>query len=428
MSAIEDHRRELEGWHLADLLGDVVATIRLYVVLDQAQMDACALWVAHTWLQEASDVTPYLHVASPEKRSGKTRLLEVLELLVREPLTSASVTPAAIFRVIEKRRPTLLLDEYDATTGGDKERAEAIRGLLNAGHRRGVPALRCVPPKFDVREFDVFCPKVIAGIGDLPDTLADRCVRIELRRRARTEAVQRFRRRIAKTGAVLSIDGTDTIRMRMEGHRDDLLEHLQAADDPVLPDALDDRAQDVWEPLLAIADLAGRVWPQRARDAAIALSGVKDDSETPRTRLLALVGHVMADRPNVATAHLLHALSLDDTGPWSDWWDARENAPAKGAARRLATMLRPFGARPKAFRQDRPDGSQEVVRGYMRDDLADAFARYLPDTRPVRSTTTPPPEAATSATTAATSENLALFSRNGDDTRSGFEPPAKAHG
>ena len=91
---------------------------------------------------EAARVTPYILISSPTKRSGKTRLLEVLELVAREPLRAASVTEAALFQAVEAFRPTLLIDEVDAIFTGRSERAEALRGVLNAGNARGAYVVR----------------------------------------------------------------------------------------------------------------------------------------------------------------------------------------------------------------------------------------------------------------------------------------------
>jgi hypothetical protein len=238
----------------AYLLNEVRDFIRRFVVLDDHQADAVALWVAHTHVFDAFGCTPYLAITSAEMRSGKTRLLEVLELLVREALQTANISDAALFRVIAERSPTLLIDEVDAIFNA-REREE-LRGLLNAGYRRGAVAHRMGGANARTLEtFPVFCPKAFAGIGDvLPPTLLDRSVPIRLQRRTRDEKVERFRRRhVEPEGHMLR----DRLADWLEPQREYLAEQF-----PHLPEELDDRAQDVWEPLLAIADLA-----EGARDA-----------------------------------------------------------------------------------------------------------------------------------------------------------------
>lgn len=232
----------------AVLLNDVQDFIRRFVVVDDHQAVAITLWVAHTHVFDVFGCTPYLAITSPEKRSGKTRLLEVVELLVREPLSTANISDAALFRVIERRKPTLLMDEVDAVFKS-REREE-LRGLLNAGYRRGAVAHRMGgASNRELQTFPVFCPKAFAGIGNcLPDTITDRSIPIRLKRRTRAEKVERFRLRdVGPQGYELR----DRLAEWLEPQRDYL-----AATRPALPGELDDRVQDVWEPLLAVADLA----------------------------------------------------------------------------------------------------------------------------------------------------------------------------
>ena len=152
------------------------------------QAVAATLWVAHAHVPEAAVSTPYLAAISPEKRSGKTRLLEVLELLVPRPMFAANVTEAVLFRSLDAEpAPTLLLDEVDTIFGPRAKREnEALRGILNVGVRRGATAQRCEGEgsKLRVKTFNVFGPKAFAGIGNLPDTLSDRCIILAMKRRA----------------------------------------------------------------------------------------------------------------------------------------------------------------------------------------------------------------------------------------------------
>jgi hypothetical protein len=171
--------------------------VRRFVVLSAAQADAAALWIAHTHAADASDTTPYFALTSAVMRSGKSRLMEVLELLVRSPLPAANLSDAVLFRVIAARTPTLLLDEADAIFGNKGREREELRGMLDAGWRRGAKAYRMGGAnKTTLEEFAVFCPKAFAGIGSyLPGTLADRSIIVRLDRRTRAEPVERFRRR-----------------------------------------------------------------------------------------------------------------------------------------------------------------------------------------------------------------------------------------
>jgi hypothetical protein len=180
------------GSHFLD---EIAAFVQRFVILKRSELLVISLWIAHTWAFEASDATPYLAVTSAEMRSGKTRLLEILELLVHNPWKTGRVTPAALARKIESDCPTLLLDEWDATARGNQEFTETLRGILNAGHRRNGKVSVCGPKSggYQPTDFRVFCPKVIAGIGKLPETIADRSIQIRLKRKAPGEKVDRFR-------------------------------------------------------------------------------------------------------------------------------------------------------------------------------------------------------------------------------------------
>lgn len=129
---------------LAGTLDEMVAFIRSYVVLGGDELVAIVLWAAHTWVLDAFECTPYLVVQSPDKQCGKSRLLEVLIVVVRNPWFITDASCAALFRKLATSKPTLLLDETDAIFSGKSEYFEALRGILNAGNRRGSAVARCV--------------------------------------------------------------------------------------------------------------------------------------------------------------------------------------------------------------------------------------------------------------------------------------------
>ena len=262
-----------------ELLEDIQAFIRRYVVLTDAQAVAVALWVAHTHTLDAADCTPYLDISSATKQCGKTRLLEVLDLLVNDPWFTGRATAAVLVRKIDGERPTLLLDESDPAFKGEKEYAETLRGVLNTGYKRNGRSSMCVGQgaAISYKDFSTFCPKAIAGLGKLPDTVADRSIPVKLQRRSRLERVERFRERIARGEA-------EPIRQALSAFSRSVTGELRDAR-PAIPDELDDRAGDVWEPLLALADHAGGDWPGRALSAALKLSargGRDDDSSGER--------------------------------------------------------------------------------------------------------------------------------------------------
>ena len=252
---------------LAALLCNIATFLRRYVVLTEHQQRALTLWIAHTYAIDAADCTPYIILRSAEKRSGKTLLLEVLSLLVPRAWLTGRVTPAVLVRKISGINPTLLLDETDATFNGNKEFSETLRGVLNSGYRRGGVYSICVPEKGEwiYKDFLVFGPKALAGIGNLPDTVQDRGIPIEMRRKLKTEETEKFRRRKV-------VQDATTLAEALATWADEAVPILEVTE-PGIPEKLNDRAADVWEPLLAIADMAGGEWPTWARQSAITLSG-----------------------------------------------------------------------------------------------------------------------------------------------------------
>jgi hypothetical protein len=348
---------------LSQLLDDVGQYVTRYVVLSPEQAAAVALWAAHTHALNAADTTPYLAIGSAEKQSGKTRLLEVLDTVVARPWLTGRTSAAALVRKLDHDEPpTLLLDESDAAFGSGQEYAEALRGVLNSGYKRNGVASLCVGPNHDVRDFRVFSPKAIAGIGKLPDTVTDRSISIELRRRTVAEPVEKFRMRDVE---MVALD----LRSALEHEMGILADALREAR-PEMPEGLSDRAEDVWEPLLAIADAAGEGWPGKARAAAQMLNGgdVRDE-DSLGVRLLSDLRVVFdeAGEERRTSADVIVALAAMADSPWGDWRGKWITPQA------VSKLLQPFRIR---TRQVWVDGKNQ--RGWERDQFRDAWARYLP--------------------------------------------------
>jgi hypothetical protein len=349
----------------ADLLEAVKGYLGRFVAYPtDAHLDAHTLWVAHTHLMDAWESTPRIAFLSPEPGSGKTRALEITENLVPRPVVAVNVTPAYLFRKVgDEARPTILYDEVDTVFGPRAKDNEEIRGLLNAGHRQGAVAGRCVVrgKVVETEEIPAYCAVALAGLDDLPDTLMSRSVIVRMRRRAPTERVLAYRRRVHAP------EGEDL--------RDQLAEWaskvLPAVTDvwPDMPAGIEDRNADIWEPLLAVADAAGGEWPNRARVAAVTLVTLSREGnlQTLGVRLLADLREVFGDRDAMSTDGVLEALHAIDEAPWSELRGKPLNA------RGLAQRLRRYGIKPKLVRLE-----QQVARGYAREDLWDAWSRYLP--------------------------------------------------
>ena len=348
-----------EGIDGAGLLDELTSLYSRYVVLPEFGAEAIALWTLHTYAHDAADYSPILAVISPEKRCGKTTLLRLLGLLVNKRIHAANTTGPALFRVVELRKPTLLIDEADTFLRDNKE----LRGILNSGHQKETAAiLRTVGDDHEPRTFSTWAPKAIAIIGKLSATLMDRSISIALRRRRAGEPVQKLR----------YLDRCHTLELSRKCVRWalDAIPALESAR-PDIQEGINDRAADNWEPLLAIADRAGADWPQKARASLRALVPNDNEEETFSVTLLADIRNLFRVRKvdRISSAKLIRALGEMEERPWPEWRQGKAIT-----ARQIAKILDPFGIIPQSIRFD-----GGVLRGYRESDFLDAFTRYLPE-------------------------------------------------
>jgi hypothetical protein len=347
----------------ADLLDEVRVAIRRFCVLPgEHELVAVVLWCALTHLLTKFDYAPRLVIRSAEKRSGKSRLLEVVDGLCYSPLRHVNATVAYIFRSLDKDPPpTLLFDEADTIFGSKNvaDKNEELRGLLNAGFQRGLPFGRVVGSDFTTQEFSTFAMAALAGIGRMPETIEDRAVVVVMKRRKPNETVDSYRPR--RDGPML-----EDLRGRLAEWAETVRERAGQTY-PELP--VDDRAADLWEPLVSVADLAGGVWPVLARDAARALVNSAAEDDTARSPELQL----LADIRTVFEGEFMKSDDLCDKlcALSESAWAQMEMNPSK-LGRRLSNYSIKTG--------HTEDKSQ---RGYHRKDFADAFARYLPQAETV---------------------------------------------
>jgi Protein of unknown function (DUF3631) len=349
------------------LLGELRAAFTRYVVFPSPQaVDAVTLWTAATHAQPAWEHAPRLAVVSPLKRCGKSRLLDVVAETCHAPLITINATIAAVVRSIGADPPTLLVDEADTLWGTRKQadNNEDLRGLLNAGHQRNRPMLRWDITSRTAEQLDTFAMALLAAIGELPDTIMDRAVVVRMRRRAPGEQVDPYRTR-------RDAPPLHDLRESLSGWARQHLHELQHAQ-PTMP--LEDRAADTWEPLIAIADLAGGEWPARARTAAATMTQAEAQQEedtAASVRLLADLRQIFqaADAEGLYTSTILDALHKLEDAPWADWY----GHPL--TTRDLAKLLRPYQVESKNIREH---GIGAPRKGYVRADLQDAWTRYVP--------------------------------------------------
>lgn len=363
---------EVSPWDMpvdgGDLLEELVKLFQRFLILPAHAVVALALWTLHTYVLDAFEVTPYLLITSALMRSGKTRVLEILECVSFRPLKLSDSSAAGIFRIVEKYLPAILLDEADAFLGEHEE----MRGLLNDGWQRGGYVLRVVGEQLEPKVFKTFCPKAIAAIGSFAGkwvTVADRSIKIPMRRKLKTERVTRLRQRKVRAE-------TETLRRRLSRWGMDSEASLRDYS-PALPDELNDRQQDAWEPLLKIADLVGGNWSEKARKAAIALSEADGDDETSsaQERLLADIRDIFEKQASteIHSEDLCAHLAKMETRPWPEWKNGKPMTP-----KQLASQLKPFKIKPK---QLWIGGCNK--NGYEKNWFEDTWARYLADHKPL---------------------------------------------
>lgn len=359
------HTREKEG-----VLDQVRAFLSRFVAYPtEWAADAHTLWCAHAHVVDVFENTPRIAFLSPEPGSGKSRAMELTEALVPRPVLSVNASTAYIFRKIsdEAGLPTLLLDEADAIfTGGKNDASEELRGLLNSGYRRGAVAGRAAIRGKEIvtEEWPSFCAVALAGLNQLPETLMTRSVVVRMKRRRSDQKVEPYRRRV-------NGDEAQALHDALADWLEDAREQIGTAW-PALPDGIEDRDADVWEPLLAVADYAGGHWPERARAAAVA--AVNESKQKPASlgvQLLADVRTAFGDDARLSTADLLERLHSMDTAPWS----SIKGEPID--ARFLARVLGNYDVSPS---QLKIGGGK--IRGYSRGDFLDAWARYCPPVIP----------------------------------------------
>lgn len=375
----DENGREIDG---ATVLDEVEAFLRQFVAYpSDAAVIAHTLWIAHAWLMDAWESTPRIAFLSPEPGSGKSRALEVTEPLVPRPVHAVNTTPAYLFRKVsdEDGAPTILYDEIDTVFGPRAKDNEDIRGMLNAGHRKGATAGRCVirGKNVETEELPAYCAVALAGLDDMPDTIMTRSVIIRMRRRGPGEKVRPWRYRTCGAEAAEVAAALKGWTSSLAGTVGDTW--------PDMPEGVEDRDADVWEALLAVADMAGGHWPERARASAVTLvSASKDRAPTLGVLLLRDLrkvfgreGELFSAAEKLPTDQILDRLNALDESPWSS---IRRGDPLD--ARGLARRMEKYGIKPAQYR----DGELKL-RGYSAAQLDDAWGRYLPPVGPQESGT-----------------------------------------
>lgn len=356
----------------SQVVTEVENTLRSYLALDSGLQLVLALWALATHVFECFDAFAYIAITSPTKRCGKTRLAEIMEFFCANGLRTVSATPAAIFRTIQMHRAkdetvTLIIDEAEVL-GLKGERAEALREILNAGYKKGQYVLRCKRSEgdkenFEPQQFETYCPKIIVLIGNLNDTLADRCIPVRMRRRKQHEQVERL---FLSRAERLARGTRNRIERWAKAHKASVKRKYRGD-----LDFLEDREAELWLPIFAVCRV---VAPERLDELKVTALGISRRKQTDEPAELGVLllrdirdAFERGTTDRISTIALLCALSEFQESPWASWDHGRGID-----ARSLARLLRPFRIEPRNLRLE-----DQIVKGYMREDFDESWASYL---------------------------------------------------
>lgn len=348
-----------------ELLDEISATIKNYMVMHESDADLVALWVIHTHIFDAFTHTPRLLITAPDMECGKTVLMShLVGNMVNRPQIVEMMSPAPFFRLANAYQPTFLIDEADVFLHNNRD----LTAVINNGWepQGGVP--RCIGDEYEVTIFETYCPVAMAGISlenKLPRPTLSRCLTVRLDRATKSEAelITRFDARKHQASV-------REVAQRIARWTSDNREQLGTYD-PNFSNTAVHRIADRWRPLQAIAEIAGGEWPSRGLRAMHRLR----EASTPNTALtlLASVRDVMGSEERISTAELVNRLCNMEDGAWCDF-NTGEVDPQKRSIqpRQIGSLLRDYGVRPKDIRVG--DG---VKKGYRSIDLEPVWERYV---------------------------------------------------
>ena len=361
----------------ASLIEEAARFLTDYVSLPPYTPTIIAAWVLAAWLSVVWDRFPHLSIYSPEKRCGKTRLLEVLKLIVPNPIFTSSISAAALYRVIGGSliRPTVILDEAQSLSRVRSESAEALRELFNAGIEKDAKAVRCGGKKMEeVKEFSTYSPKIFAQIGEPDAILADRSLPIEMKRKTGQDVVQRFHIREVQPRAQALRDRLERWAKENEENAAEvyssMIEPLNIANDRMEDLLMPLQTVLVWDDMLSggsgveaqsLNTLSAYATSLEERDKS-------EESQSWGVRLLTACREIFESEKDTSfmpTATLIVNLVSRTEEPWHRWNRGEGMTPEA-----LAKLLRLYKIRPT-------HNKDKTQRGYYVSDFSDAFERYL---------------------------------------------------
>ncbi len=354
VSEVEPWPDEVDG---ANLLSQMAGVFSRFAVLPDNMGAVMALWAMLTYCYDLFRILPQIAIYSPEKRCGKSTVLEILHALVLRGLIASNISSAAVYRTIEKYKPCLFIDEADTFY---KENAE-LQGICNSGHTKKTAfVIRVEGDNHEPHRFSTWGPKVIALIGALRNTQHDRSIVISMRRKLPGERVEKLPYDLEKNCL--------EIRQKCVRWIADNENRLKSIT-PLIPETGNDRQTDNWNPLFIIAECAGGEWPEIVRGALLGIAEDADDNDSIAIKLLRDIQTVFLETrmDKLSSEKIVESLKGLKDAPWSDWNHGRGLTQHS-----LSRQLKPFKVKPE---QQWINGKNQ--RGYNVYLFKDTFKRYL---------------------------------------------------
>jgi len=371
---VEDLKPWGEEVEIEQVLDEIEGFLLKHAILPKGTSPAIAVWTASTYLINAFRIFPRLIIHSPEKRCGKSTVLDIIDAFAQKSLLVSNISAAAIFRVIDGYQPTLIIDEADTSIA--KADGEII-GILNSGHaKHRAKVIRVEGDNLEVKAFSTWSPMAFASIKPLQGTLMDRSIVIELRRKMKDEAVGRLK--------IDAQEQTQSIRQKLKRWANDHFDNVQNNQiEP--PTCGNDRAVDNWIPIFTLAHQAGERWFKKIENSYKLLTS-KEEEHTSQIMLLLDIKSIFDDlkakepprdgldeaikrKPvRISSAELVEKLIALEERPWCEW---KKGYPMTKNS--LAKLLKAFRIESK---QLRIFGNK--MRGYELTQFEDAFNRYIP--------------------------------------------------
>jgi len=346
--------------NIASTVNFIAEELQRHIIFEnKTHRFAISLWIAGTYLMDNWGLYPKLYINSPERECGKTSLLCIIEAFACNARMAASITPSAFYRIIESEGPTLLIDEADRTLRGNEE----LNGIINAGHTKRTAIKILSEPTHDGKwksvEMSLWAPQAFAGIGTQADTLLSRSIKIKMRRKMVSEAID--------TIPIDYFEQHQGLRHCMKSWSDKAGKSISELTVSI-PKTASDRAIDNWRPMFQIANTLMGEWPERVLTAFTEME-VNDKESNPLSEGTELLTDIQSliekNKSNeIPAAELLSYLVMKQD---SEWFQHNRGKPI--TQKWLSRMLQGYGVYTERRRH---------ANVYEVENLQEAFTRYLP--------------------------------------------------